>query len=410
MPNTRTGSLWLPFTQMNAFDPGSRTFVRGEGNYLFDQTGKRVFDAVSSIWTSVHGHCHPAIVEAITRQSSTLDHSTLLGASNPRAEELAERLARMLELDYAFFASDGASAIEAALKMTLQYWRCAGQPQRTRFVRLVHAYHGDTAGAMSVSDIAAFKTNFGPMTFETLPYDGVTAILQRPDVAAVIVEPIVQAASGMRMVPAERYANLRDVEPLVIVDEIATGFGRTGTMFALEQLPVEPDVVCAGKGLTGGTLALSATIVSERIYQAFLGDPADLKQFFHGHSYAGNPIACAAALASLDLFEVERTLEHVRLVAEAIAPALRALACHPFVREVRQAGLMIGIELNADSGGSSDRISTAWRIANELYDAGYFTRPIGDAIQLVPPLSSTVAELREFLDALCAALPDRAQP
>lgn len=395
---TRTGGLWLPFTQMDAFDSASRRFVRGEGNYLIDGRGRRVFDAVSSIWTTVHGHCRPEIADAIARQAATLDHSTLLGATNPVAEELAQRLCSLLHLDYAFFASDGASAVEAALKIALQYWQNRGEPQRTRFLRLIHSYHGDTAAAMSVSDISVFKSRFGPITFETQPYTVDLASLESDDVAAVIVEPIVQAAAGMRIVQPEYYASLNEIAPLLIVDEIATGFGRTGSMFALEQLELAPDIVCVGKGITGGTLALSATLVTERVYDAFRGEYADLKHFFHGHSYAGNPIACAAALANLDVFEREQTLQRVQLVAEEIKPALRQLAGHEFVREVRGAGLMIGIELSAEQMERGDNASSAWRIADALYERGHFTRPIGDVVQLVPPLSSTVQELRAFID------------
>jgi adenosylmethionine---8-amino-7-oxononanoate aminotransferase len=397
---TRTGRLWLPFTQMDAFDPASRRFVRGEGNYLTDARGDKVFDAVSSIWTTVHGHCHPTIVDAVTRQAGTLDHATLLGASNPVAEELAARLCRLLNLDYAFFASDGASAVEAALKMALQYWQNRGEPQRTRFLRLVDSYHGDTAAAMSVSDIGVFKSRFGAITFETQPYNIDFSVLGADDVAAVIVEPIVQAASGMRIVSPEHYAPLSEMPPLLIVDEIATGFGRTGSMFAHEQLSLAPDIVCVGKGITGGTLALSATLVAERVYDAFRGSHQDLKHFFHGHSYAGNPIACAAALANLDVFERERTLEHVQLVAEEIKPALKALAELEYVREVRGAGLMIGIELASERLDAGDAVTPAWRIANELYERGHFTRPIGEVVQLVPPLSSTVRELHSFIERI----------
>jgi adenosylmethionine-8-amino-7-oxononanoate aminotransferase len=397
---TRTGSLWLPFTQMDAFDRASRTFVRGDGNYLIDARGQRVFDAVSSIWTTVHGHCHPAIVDAVARQSATLDHATLLGASNPVAEELAERLCRLAKLEYAFFASDGASAVEAALKMALQYWQNRAQPQRTRFLRLVDSYHGDTAAAMSVSDIGVFKARFAAITFETHSYDVDFSLIEADDVAAVIVEPLVQAAAGIRIVPPEHYAALNEIAPLLIVDEIATGFGRTGTMFAHEQLELAPDIVCVGKGITGGTLALSGTLVAERIYDAFRGEYADYKHFFHGHSYAGNPIACAAANASLDVFERERTLEHVQMVAEEIKPALRDLASLELVREVRGAGLMIGIELASERMERADAITPAWRVANALYERGYFTRPIGDVVQLVPPLSSAVHELHGFIDAI----------
>ena len=394
------GALWLPFTQMEGFAPSSRTFVRGEGNYLFDASGRRIFDAVSSIWTTIHGHCHPAIVEAIARQAARLDHATLLGASHPLAEELAARLALLLKMDRAFFASDGASAVEAALKMALHYWQDRGQAQRTRFVHLVDSYHGDTSGAMSVSDIGMFKKRYGAVTFQAYPYDGDPDILLREDVAAVIVEPTVQAAGGMRIVAPERYTVLREMVPLLIVDEIATGFGRTGVMFAHERLGLQPDIVCAGKGISGGTLALSATVVRDRVYDAFRGAHADMKHFFHGHSYAGNPIACAAALANLELFETERTLERVVLLAQALREPLDMLAAHPLVREVRYAGLMIGIELAAERIAAGDALSPAWRIADELYERGHFTRPIGDVIQLVPPLSSTLEDVKRFLGDL----------
>jgi adenosylmethionine-8-amino-7-oxononanoate aminotransferase len=389
---------------MEGFDSSQRTFVRGEGNCLVDSRGRRVFDAVSSIWTTVHGHCHPYIVEAIAKQAAALDHATLLGASNPIAEELAERLAALLNLDYAFFSGDGASAVEAALKMALQYWRNAGEPQRTRFVHLIDSYHGDTAAAMSVSDIGVFKSRYGAVTFETLSYDGDVSVLEADDVAAVIVEPIVQAAAGMRIVPAARYEPLATMQPLLVVDEIATGFGRTGTMFAFEQLDLRPDIVCVGKGITGGTLALSATVVTERIFDAFRGPYGEMKQFFHGHSYAGNPIACAAALANLDLFEKETTIAHVMDLAATIQPQLARLRALDGVRETREAGLMIGIEIDERRVHSAGVVTPAWRIAERLYERGHFTRPIGDVIQLVPPLSSTQDELRSFLGDLIELL------
>ncbi len=380
--------LWLPFTQMQGFDAGARTFVRGQGTTLFDARGRRLYDAVSSIWTTIHGHCHPRIVEAIAHQATKLDHATLLGATNPVAEELAERLCSLARMDRAFFASDGASAIEAAVKMAVQYWQSAGEPQRTRFVHLTGAYHGDTAGAMSLSDIALFKARFGSVTFETRIYGGDGAFEE--DVAAVIVEPLVQAAAGMRLVPPATYEGLRDIEPLVIFDEIATGFGRTGTMFAFEQTGVTPDLLCLGKGITGGALALSATLVRAPVYDAFLGEPRELVQFFHGHSYAGNPIACAAALESLELFGEERTLERAAAIARRAGTRLAALHTHPLVREGRQAGTMIGVEVRGDGR----------RIANDLYGRGHFTRPIGDVVQFVPPLSSTEEEVNAFFDAL----------
>jgi adenosylmethionine-8-amino-7-oxononanoate aminotransferase len=387
----RTSSkLWLPFTQMQSFDANARTFVRGEGAYLIDAHEHRVFDAVSSIWTVVHGHGHPVLVEAIARQAAQLDHATTLGATNPPAESLALALCALTGMDYAFFGGDGASAIEAAIKMALQYWRYAGQPQRTKFLRLVDSYHGDTVAAMSLSDISSFKSHFGAVTFETRAYDD--ALLDDPHVAAVIVEPIVQAAAGMRLVDAQRYASLRGMQPLLIVDEIATGFGRTGTMFAFEQLDLEPDLICVGKGLTGGILALSATLARERIYRAFLGEPEERKQFFHGHSFAGNPIACAAALASLELFATERTMDRARGIGSAIAIRAQALRAHPAIGDVRQAGTMTGIELRD--------ASRAWPVAHALYESGHFTRPIGAVIQLVPPLSSSDEQIHRFFDAI----------
>ncbi len=390
--------LWLPFTQMRDFDRASRTFVRGDGNYLFDSHGNGLFDAVSSIWTVVHGHCHPAIVEAIAGQAARLDHATLLGATNPPAERLAQRLCALTRLDYAFFSSDGASAIEAALKMAIQYWQNRGQPKRTRFVRLVDAYHGDTAGAMSLSGIATFRSRFGALTFETLTYDRARDF--GDDVAAVVVEPLVQAAAGMRLIPSELYANLRSLDPLLIVDEIATGFGRTGTMFAFEQLDLRPDIACVGKGLTGGALALSATLVREPVYDAFLGSRSDGVQFFHGHSYAGNPIACAAALASLDLFQSEGTLERASSLALYASKRLDGVRARASVREARQAGLMIGIELRAEPEPGA----AGARVAEGLYARGHFTRAIGDVVQFVPPLSSTPSEVDGFFDALLAEL------
>lgn len=390
---------------MASFDAAARTFVRASGTTLVDATDHEVFDAISSVWTTIHGHGHPAITEAIAHQARKLDHATALGASNAVAEELAARLCALTGCSHAFFASDGASAVEAALKMALQYWRNAGEQRRVRFVRLHDAYHGDTAGAMGVSDIALFKDQFAALIVESLRYDDLADALARDDVAAIIVEPIVQAAAGMRIVPSGRYRPLRQPRrPLLIVDEIATGFGRTGTMFAFEQLDVQPDIICLGKGLTGGALALSAVLASERVFDAFLGAYGDTRHFLHGHSYAGNPIACAAALASLDLFERQRTLEVVRRTMAGCDALLAPLTGHPLVRDVRRCGLMIGIELDAARIAPLAAATPAWRIANDLYARGHFTRPIGATLQLVPPLVSESAELESFVGALVDAL------
>jgi adenosylmethionine-8-amino-7-oxononanoate aminotransferase len=391
----RRSRHWLPFTQMRAFGAPSRTFVSGSGTTLVDANGRAVFDAISSVWTTIHGHSHPRIVEAIARQAAVLDHATSLGATNPVADELAERLCGLTALDVAFFASDGASAVEAALKMAVGYWQSCGEPQRTKFVHLRDSYHGDTAGAMSVSGIAAFRSRFASLIVESVCYDDAPGALARDDVAAVIFEPRVQAAAGMRVVAAERYAEMRRPHrPLLIADEIATGFGRTGSMFAYEQLGLEPDLVSLGKGISGGALALSAVLATDRVYEAFLGAPEANRQFFHGHSYAGNPIACAAALASLDIFAAEDTLAHVAALDAALDELLEPLRAHRLVSDVRRAGLMAGIDV----------VGEAWPIANELYARGQFTRPIGQTIQLVPPLCSTRAEIVAFVAAFVDVL------
>lgn len=395
---------------MAAFDSAERTFVRGEGCTLVDSRGRRVFDAISSVWTTIHGHCHPHIAGAIAQQAATLDHATALGAANPPAIALAEELSELTGLDRVFFSGDGASAIEVALKMALQYWQNAGCAQRRRFVRLSNAYHGDTIGAMSVSDIALFKERFSPVLFDSVSYAAAAEALESADVAAIIVEPTVQAAAGMRIIPSSDYEPLRFAEtetssrPLLIVDEIATGFGRTGSMFAFEPLRLRPDIVCVGKGLTGGTLALSATLASNRIYEAFLGALSAGRHLFHGHSFAANPIACAAALASLELFDRERTLANAASLSKALEGYLVPLASHRAVREIRRTGLMCAIELDTSSLRLTDERSPAWAVADRLYERGHFTRPLGDAIQLVPPLASSTAELASFCTSLSAVL------
>ncbi len=403
--DSRPSRHWLPFTQMSASGAPARTFVSGRGTTLVDAGGAAVFDAISSVWTTIHGHCHPRIVEAIARQAAVLDHATALGATNPVADELAGRLCALTGHAAAFFASDGASAIEAALKMAVQYWQACGEPQRVKFVHLRDSYHGDTAGAMGVSDIDLFRSRFAPLIVESICYEDAGEALERDDVAAVIFEPRVQAAAGMRVVAPERYAGMRAAHrPLLIADEIATGFGRTGSMFAYQQLGLAPDVVCLGKGLSGGALPLSAVLATERVYAAFLGAHGANRQFFHGHSFAGNPIACAAALASLDIFEFEGTLARVAALNTALDALLAPLATHRLVAEVRRAGLMAGIEIVADAIDARTAPTPAWRIASDLYARGHFTRPIGATIQLVPPLCSTHAELAAFVAALLEAL------
>lgn len=413
--------VWHPFTQMAAYAGRERMIVRGDGNYLIDGAGRRIFDASSSIWLTVHGHCHPKISRAIAEQAATLDHATLLGQSNLPSALLAKRLAHLLpaSLGRVFFSGDGAAAVEAGLKIAVQYWHNRGDP-RSLFVAHQAGYHGDTTGAMSVSGVTDFLRAFERLRFPTIQLawgDGyleqLGAALSGPGskVAGVIVEPLLQAAGGIRLMPAgtlARAAELcRKVGALLLVDEIATGFGRTGTMFAFEQAGIEPDIVLLGKALTGGALPLSATVASEEIYTAFLGDYHERRHFFHGHSYAGNPIACAAALANLEVFDEERTLERVRANLPAWYAGLDELAHKAPVREVRRLGYFAGVEL-CDGGapGAGAAPTRAWEICDRLWELGFFVRPIGPTLLLVPPLSSSPGELASLVAAVGRALND----
>lgn len=411
--------VWHPFTQMSTYAGHQRMIVRGDGNYLIDVERRRVFDAASSIWLNVHGHCHPRIVRAIAEQAATLDHATLLGQSNVPSALLAQRLAGLLppNLRRVFFSGDGASAVEAALKIAVQYWHNQGNP-RSLFVAHERGYHGDTTGAMSVSGLADFLRAFDRLRFPTVQLvwgegylDDLGAVLRdrRAEIAAVIVEPIVQAAGGVRLMSASTLARAADLcrrfGVLVVVDEIATGFGRSGTMFAFEQAGIVPDVVVLGKALTGGTLPLSATVASEEVYAAFLGEYREARHFFHGHSYAGNPIACAAALANLDVFDEEHTLERVRAQLPAWYAALSELAGRRAIREVRRHGYFAGVELRdglAPGRGASP--TRAWEVCDLLWERGFFVRPIGPTLLLVPPLSSSADELASLLHAVDVAV------
>lgn len=411
--------LWHPFTQADAYAGRERVVVGAAGNYLIDDRGRRVFDALSSVWVTVHGHSHPHIVDAISRQARQLDHATLLGQTHPHAALLAQRLSALLggNLRRAFFGSDGASAVEAALKIAVQYWHNRGQPSRSLIVSHTRGYHGDTIGALSVSGVDEFARAFAPLRFPTIELawsdayaDDLRATLAREGerVAAVIIEPLLQAAGGVRLMPPavlrDAAAACRERGVLLIADEIATGFGRTGTMFAFERAGIEPDIVTLGKGLAGGALALSATMTTEEIFDAFRGEHRLARHFFHGHSFAGNPVACAAAIASLDLFERERTLE---LVAERLPrwyadlDALRAL---PQVADVRRLGYFAGVDVRGGADAGDGAPTRAWALCDRLWETGFFVRPIGPALLLVPPLSSTPDELAALVAGVRAAL------
>ena len=435
----RHSAIWHPFTQMARFDAEPKLVIeRAHGTRLIAKDGREYLDGVSSLWAIVHGHSEPRIVEAIKRQADKLQHSTLLGISHTPAMELAERLLKHLPkgLQWSFFSSDGASAVEVALKMAVQYWANQGKPERRRIVSLDMAYHGDTLGASSVGADGIFRKPYEPLLVEPLripsPYhyrcgscaarpacdlacaDALQRLLasRGGEVAAVIVEPRVQGAAGMIVAPEGHLKRLRQIcdahDVLLIADEVATGFGKTGAMFACDLEGVTPDIMVLGKGITGGYLPLSATLATDKVYRAFYDAAHYEKTLFHGHTYAGNPIACAAALASLAIFEKEPVVERVGARTKTLHRLLdKAFAEHSNVGDVRQQGLMVGIELVADRATKqpfppSRRL--AWWACIAARERNVFVRPLGDVIFLMPPLCITDAELEELVGAVSYGL------
>jgi adenosylmethionine-8-amino-7-oxononanoate aminotransferase len=394
---------------------------RGEGAFLFDTAGRRYIDGTASLWCNVHGHHHPKIDAAVREQLDRVAHSTMLGLSHPGATELAARLVEIAPagLQRVFYSDSGATAAEIALKIAFQYQQQRGESGRTSFVKLRDAYHGDTIGSVSVGGIDTFHAAYGPLLFPTHaaePGDG--ADLERvlaahaAEVAAVIVEPLVQGAAGMIVHPPGYLRAVRELctahGVLLICDEVATGFGRTGTMFACEQEDVAPDIMCVAKGITGGYLPLAATLATEEIYAGFLGAPSESKTFFHGHTYTGNPLACAAALASLDVFAEERTLEKLATKIDLLEGMLEAVAAMPEVAEVRWRGFMIGIDL----GAHDPDLRIGHRVTLAARERGAIVRPLGDTVVLVPPLAIEAADLRtlvaitaESIEAAIASAP-----
>src|SRR5829696_6149602 len=353
--------LWHPFTQQQAWAEEEPLLVeRAEGSHLIDAEGRRYLDGVSSLWCNVHGHRHAGIDAAVRHQLGRVAHSTMLGLSHGGAAELAARLVEIAPpgLSRVFYSDSGSTATEVALKMAFQYQQQRGgqHVRRTSFVHLRDAYHGDTIGSVSVGGIDLFHTAFRPLLFETHAAEpGDVADLARvlaareEEVAAVIVEPLVQGAAGMIVHPPGYLHAVRELcdhyGVLLICDEVATGFGRTGTMFACEQERVAPDLLCLAKGLTGGYMPLAATLATERVYDGFLGAPEEQRTFLHGHTYTGNPLACAAALANLDAFEAERTIERLQPKIRLLDELLEEVGRMPEVVDVRGRGLMVGIDL-----------------------------------------------------------------
>jgi adenosylmethionine---8-amino-7-oxononanoate aminotransferase len=400
--------VWHPFTQMRGWQSEDAPIIeRGEGSLLFDTDGNAFIDGVSSLWCNVLGHRQPAIDAAVRAQLDKVAHTTMLGLTHPPAIELAQRLVGIAPpgLSRVFFSDNGSTAAEVALKMAFQHFQHSGQPERNQFVCLKMSYHGDTLGSVSVGGIDLFHTLFRPLLFdahmaEPGDPDDMARILGEHSqrIAAVIMEPLVQGAAGMLVHPPGYLRAVRELcdqhGVLLICDEVATGFGRTGTMFACQQEGVSPDLMCVAKGLTGGYLPLAATLATEHVYESFLGEFAEFKTFFHGHTYTGNPLACAAALATLDVLEADRILERLAakidllgtLLAEHVAPL-------PAVGEIRRRGFMTGIELTGFA--YEERIGHQVTLAAR--ERGAIIRPLGDVVVLMPPLSISDDELRRLV-------------
>jgi adenosylmethionine-8-amino-7-oxononanoate aminotransferase len=401
--------LWHPFTQQRDWC-GEEPLVieRAEGSHLIAADGRRYLDGVSSLWCNVHGHRHPGIDRAVHDQLGRIAHSTMLGLAHPGAAELAARLVELAPpgLSRVFYSDSGSTATEIALKMAFQYQQQRGgqHVRRTSFVHLRDAYHGDTIGSVSVGGIDLFHATYRPLLFQTHAAEpGDAAHLERiltiheEEVAAVIVEPLVQGAAGMIVHPPGYLRAVRELcdrfGVLLICDEVATGFGRTGTMFACEQEQVAPDLLCLAKGLTGGYMPLAATLATERIYEGFLGAPEEQRTFFHGHTYTGNPLACAAALASLDAFEQEQTILRLQPKIGLLGELLAEVAKMPEVIDVRSRGFMVGIDL----GEHDPSLRLGHRVTLEARGRGAIVRPLGDTVVLMPPLSISEGELRQLV-------------
>ncbi|MBN2466789.1 MAG: adenosylmethionine--8-amino-7-oxononanoate transaminase [Deltaproteobacteria bacterium] len=432
--------LWHPFTQMQEYvkqDP--LIIVAGEGNYLIDIQGKRYLDGVSSLWVNVHGHNHPDINEAIISQVGRISHSTLLGTTNIPAIELSRRLVEITPpgLTKVFYSECGATSVEIGLKLAFQYWqqRDNPRPKKIKFAYLQNSYHGDTLGSVSVGGIELFHNLYQPLLPEHVcvpsPYcyrcflsknpddcemacfENVLSIVEarHEELAAFIIEPLVQGAAGMIVAPEGYLKKIREIcdrfDILLIADEVAVGFGKTGRMFACEHESVSPDIMTMGKGITGGYLPLAATLATDEIYEAFLGKQEEFKTFFHGHTYTGNPVTCAAALANLDIFEKEQTMVHLQGKVTRLQELLTRCKSLKHVGDIRQKGFMVGIELVSDTKTKESypyEEKVGIRVIQEARKHGLVIRPLGDVIVLMPPLSTTEDQLREIVDITVAAI------
>lgn len=407
------GRIWFPYTQMQDL-PAPPEIVRGEGVWLYARDGSRTLDAISSWWVTLHGHAEPRIAEAIARQARTLEQVILADYTHPLAEELADKLVAITPagLQHVFYSDDGSTAVEVALKMALQCWQQRGERQRKRIVALEGAYHGDTLAAMSVSEATAFTAPFRQWMFpvervSAERLEALAALLadHGPEVAALIIEPLLQGVAGMRVQTPEFLRAVRDLcdehQVLLIADEVLTGFGRTGTMFACEQAGIAPDILCLSKGLTGGALPLAATLCTDAVYEAFLSDDRE-RTLFHGHSYTGNPLGCAAALASLAIFETEPVGERIAGIAAIHAQRLERLRPHPRVAAVRQAGTVAAVELQRAGRGY---LSEAGLHLRRHYEKeSVLLRPLGPVIYVLPPYRIQPSELEWVWDVIADSL------
>ncbi len=418
--------FWHPFTQMAEYEP--LIFTHAQGCWLFDHQGRRYLDGISSLWCNIHGHRHPKIDQAVREQLERAAHTTALGASHPVGIRLAARLVELAPsgLEHVFFSDNGATAVEVALKMAFQFWRqCSPpQPQRTLYLAFGQAYHGDTLGSVSVGGVELFHGMFEPLLFRVvrapvpdgyrLPpgispqhacqfyVEQFRRLLEKyhQQLVAVVMEPLVQAAAGMIMHPPgflRQVAQLcRQYDVLLILDEVAVGMGRTGTLFACEQEGVCPDFLCLAKGLTGGYLPLAATLTTHRVWEAFLGSYAQRRQFFHGHTYCGNPLGAAAALATLEVFEEEKTLEHLPAKAQRLQAHLDRIAQLPWVGDVRRRGLIAAVELVRNRATKEPfpwEQQRGWAVCHQARRRGVFLRPLGNVIVLMPPLAISLDEI-----------------
>ncbi len=426
--------VWHPFTQMSEWAEGDNLIIEsGKGNYLWDTNGKKYLDGVSSLWCNVHGHRIPELDRAIRKQLNRIAHSTFLGLSNVPAIELAKKLIDIAPkgLSRVFYSDSGSESVEVALKMAYQFWQHKSQKKKKKFLRLTNAYHGDTIGSVSVGGIELFHELYRPLLFETYsaeapyryrdPFEGsedeyarlcadrLKAVLEQhqDEICGLIMEPLMQGAAGMINQPkgyiSRARALTKQYNTLLILDEVATGFGRTGRMFACEHEAVSPDLMCVAKGLSGGYLPISATLASEEIYEAFLGRYEDLKTFFHGHTYTANPLACAVSIANLDFFRERQVLKKLAPKIDFLRGQLNSFDKLDHVGDVRQVGFMAGLELVLDKSTKQPyplKEKIGIKVIQEARKRGVMIRPLGNVIVLMPPFSFEIKELKKLTDVI----------